>query len=280
MTVDKNHKDHFFNIRPEILVCLFLVIATLAVYWQVKNFEFVNLDDHSYILKNQYVQAGLTFEGINWAFSFPGFDYWHPLTWISHMLDCHLYGLKPGMHHLISLILHIINSMLMFMVFKRMTGAVWKSAFVASMFALHPLNVESVVWLAERKNVLSTFFWMLTMLTYFYYSNRPNIYRYLPIFFVFALGLMAKPMLATLPFVLLLLDYWPLGRYKIVQSDGNQKNKINRIRLSMAAYITSGFRKNTVVSTFGSQCLFIFFSGSASGNCGIHSIGSDETQDL
>ena len=225
MTVDKNHKDQFFNIRLDILVCLFLVIATLAVYWQVQNFEFVNLDDHSYILRNQYVRPGLTFEGINWAFSFPGFDYWHPLTWLSHMLDCHLYGLRPGKHHQISLILHIVNSMLMFMVFKRMTGAVWKSAFVAAMFALHPLNVESVAWLAERKNVLSTFFWMLTMLTYIYYSKRPSFYRYLLIFFVFALGLMAKPMLATLPFVLLLLDYWPLGRYKMVQSDGNHETR-------------------------------------------------------
>ncbi|MGD9106844.1 MAG: tetratricopeptide repeat protein, partial [Desulfobacterales bacterium] len=174
---------------------------------------------------NTHVREGLTLKGIKWAFSFPGYDYWHPLTWVSHMLDCHLYGLMPGMHHQINVILHILNSMLLFLVFKRMTGAVWKSAFVAALFAVHPLNVESVAWVAERKNVLSTFFWLLTMLIYSHYSQRPSFYKYLMIFFVFALGLMSKPMLATLPFVLLLLDYWPLRRFELGHSYGYKNNQ-------------------------------------------------------
>ncbi len=234
MTVKSNHKDTLFNVRPDILVCLSIVITTLAVYWQVRNHAFVNLDDSLYILKNPYVRDGLTLEGITWAFSFPGFDYWHPLTWLSHMLDCHLYGLQPGMHHESSLILHIVNGMLLFLIFKRMTEKVWRSAFVAALFTLHPLNVESVVWLAERKNVLSTFFWFLTILTYIYYTERPVFSRYLLVFFVFALGLMSKPMLVTLPFVLLLLDYWPLCLFK----DGNYKTQKS---------IKSGFQRPLIL---------------------------------
>jgi tetratricopeptide (TPR) repeat protein len=223
--IDKNnHKDTIFNVRIDILACLFIVITTLAVYWQVRHHAFINLDDNMYILKNQYVRGGLTLKGISWAFSFPGFDYWHPLTWLSHMLDCHLYGLQSGMHHESSLILHIVNGMLLFLIFERMTEKVWRSALVAALFALHPLNVESVVWLAERKNVLSTFFGLLTILTYIHYTERPVFSRYLLVFFVFALGLMSKPMLVTVPFVLLLLDYWPLGRFKLAQA-GSVRNR-------------------------------------------------------
>ncbi len=218
MTDKKSHK-----INPDILICLFLVIGILVVYWQVRNHTFVNFDDGSYILNNPHVRAGLNFEGIAWAFSLPGFDYWHPMTWLSHMLDCYLYGLNVGMHHRVSLILHIFNSILLFLVFKKMTGAIWRSAFIAAMFALHPMNVESVAWLAERKNVLSTFFGLLTMLTYIHYSKRPSVFRYLPILFVYTSGLMSKPMIATLPFVLFLLDYWPLGRFNFVHSDSNNQ---------------------------------------------------------
>ena len=215
------------NLR-DMLICLFLVIAVLGVYWQVRTHSFVNFDDASYILNNPHVRAGLNLEGIAWAFRFPGFDYWHPVTWLSHMLDCHLYGLNVGMHHQVSLILHILNSILLFLVFRKMTGAIWRSAFVAVMFALHPMNVESVAWLAERKNVLSTFFGLLTMLTYIHYSKRPGVFRYLPILFVYTLGLMSKPMLATLPFVLLLLDYWPLGRFNLVYSGSNHQKVSKR----------------------------------------------------
>ena len=221
--MNNTDKHRIFNIRYDILICLFLVIAILVVYWQVRNHTFVNFDDGSYILNNPHIRDGLNLEGIAWAFSFPGFDYWHPLTWLSHMLDCHLYGLKAGMHHQINVIFHILNSILLFLVFKKMTGAIWRSAFVAGLFALHPMNVESVAWLAERKNVLSTFFWLLTMLTYIHYSKKPSVPRYLVILFIYTLGLMSKPMLVTLPFVLLLLDYWPLCRINLAHSGSNNQ---------------------------------------------------------
>jgi len=215
VTNNSTHKHTLFGIRANLLVCLFLGLITLAVYWQTINHGFV-WDDHDYITKNHHIQSGLTLRSIAWSFSFKdkGKTYWHPLTWLSHILDCQLYGLNPGMHHLTNLIFHVASSILLFLVLSRMTGALWRSAFVAALFALHPLNVDSVAWVAERKNVLSTFFWMLTMLIYAYYSKQPNPYRYLLTFFCFALGLLAKPMLVTLPFVLLLLDYWPLGRLR------------------------------------------------------------------
>jgi len=200
--------------RPELIVCLFLVVMILAAYWQLPTHNFLDFDDYGYITRNTHVHEGLTRESIAWAFSFTDVAYWHPLTWLSHMLDYQLFGLKSGMHHLMNLLLHMASSLLLFFVLKRMTGSLWQSAFVAAMFALHPLNVESVAWASERKSVLSTLFWMLTMLTYASYAESPCFSRYLLTFFVFALGLMAKPMLVTLPFVLLLLDYWPLCRIK------------------------------------------------------------------
>ena len=218
VTDKKSHK-----LRPDLLVCLFLVIVTLVAYWQVRNYSLISFDDVSYILNNQHVREGLNFKGIAWAFSFPGYDYWHPLTWLSHMLDCHLYGLNFGMHHQVSLIFHILNSILLFLVFKKMTGTTWKSAFVAALFALHPMNVESVAWMAERKNVLSVFFGLLTIFAYIHYSKRPSVFKYLPILFVYTLGLMSKPMVATLPFALLLLDYWPLCRITLDHSVGNKQ---------------------------------------------------------
>jgi len=213
---NSTHKDTLFGIRLDLLVCLLLGLITLAVYWQVTNHELTSFDDDLYVTDNHHVQAGLTLKSFAWSFSFKEKDrtYWHPLTWLSHILDCQLYGLNPGMHHLTNLIFHMASSIFLFLVLSRMTSALWRSAFVAALFALHPLNVDSVAWVAERKNVLSTFFWMLAMLAYAYYSERPGLYRYLLTFFSFALGLLAKPMLATLPFVLFLLDYWPLGRLR------------------------------------------------------------------
>jgi tetratricopeptide (TPR) repeat protein len=213
MISDETQKSPFFNLRREGVVCLFLVIITLAVYWQVGNHEFVNYDDNDYITENQHVQAGLTLKSIAWAFTSTHASNWHPLTWLSHMLDCQIYGLNPSGHHFTSVLFHILNSILLFLIFKRMTRAFWKSAFVAALFAIHPLHVESVAWVAERKDVLSTFFWMLTMGAYILYVQNPGIKKYLLTVLLFALGLMAKPMLITLPFVLLLLDYWPLGRF-------------------------------------------------------------------
>jgi len=209
--------------RSEFLVSLFLVVIILATYWQLPSHELLPFDDYGYITKNTHVHEGITWKNIVWTFSSTDFGYWHPLTWMSHMLAFQVFGLKFGMHHLINLFLHISNTLLLFFVLKRMTGALWQSAFVAAVFALHPLNVESVAWVSERKNVLSTFFWMLTILTYVRYTERPGFYRYMLILFVFVLGLMSKPMLVTLPFVLLLLDYWPLCRFNLQSCRGHQE---------------------------------------------------------
>ena len=201
-----------FNKHRAVLICIFLAVATLAAYWQVLRSDFTNFDDPMYVTENQYVNTGFTWENIRWAFSVGKIVYWHPLTWVSHILDCQLYGLRAGLHHSTNLIIHIANTLLLFVVLKRMTGAVWKSAFVAAVFALHPVNVDSVAWVTERKSVLSTLFWLLTMWAYAGYAKHGGVYRYLITLLLFALGLLAKPMLITLPVVMLLLDYWPLGR--------------------------------------------------------------------
>jgi len=202
-----------------LFLCLVLTVVTLAAFWQVKDHDFINYDDNEYITENHPVKTGLTFKGVTWAFTTFHAGNWHPLTWLSHMLDVQLFGLKPGWHHLMNLLFHIANTLLLFLVLHRMTKALWQSAFVAALFALHPLHVESVAWVAERKDVLSTFFWMLTMGAYVFYVEKPETRRYLVALFFFALGLMAKPMLVTLPFVLLLLDYWPLKRLQYGKAD-------------------------------------------------------------
>ena len=195
-----------------LIISLFLTIAVFMAFWQVTRCDFTTFDDTKYVTENSHVQDGLSVEGITWAFTTGHASNWHPLTWISHMVDVQLFGLSPGWHHLTSLLFHLASTLLLFLVLHRMTKALWRSAFVAALFALHPLHVESVAWVAERKDVLSTFFWMLTMGTYVSYVARPGLARYVTLLLCFALGLMAKPMLVTLPFVLLLLDYWPLQR--------------------------------------------------------------------
>ena len=212
----------------EFLICLFLVVSIVAVFWQVRTHEFLKYDDQIYVTDNPPVKAGLTLKGVIWAFSATHAGHWHPLTWLSHMLDCQLYGLKPAGHHLTSLLLHIVNTLLLFLVIKRMTGALWGSSFVAALFALHPLRVESVAWAAERKDVLNTFFWMLTMWAYVRYVERPGLNRYLLVLLWFVLGLLSKPMLVTLPFVLLLVDYWPLGRFQFGQPSGHHKSNTDQ----------------------------------------------------
>ena len=198
--------------RLTLIICLALVAATLAIYWEVQEYDFVDYDDHLYVVDNHQVRSGLTGEAVKWAFWDTYASFWHPLTWLSHMLDYRLYGLNPQGHHFNNLLLHIANTLFLFLALKRMTGAVWRSALVAALFALHPLHVESVAWISERKDVLSTFFWMLTMWTYALYVEKQGVWRYMTTLLFFALGLMAKPVLVTLPFVLLLLDFWPLGR--------------------------------------------------------------------
>ncbi|MGD9132237.1 MAG: tetratricopeptide repeat protein [Desulfobacterales bacterium] len=198
----------------KFIVCLLLVLAILAIYGKVRHYEFINFDDDIYVTANSFVVQGVNPEGLRWSFNYTLKDgnYWQPLTWLSHMLDVTLYGMDAGRHHLSNVFFHIASTVLLFLAFNRMTGALWRSAFVAALFALHPINVESVAWVAGRKNVLSTFFWMLTLLFYAGYHQRHGVLRYLAVIFAFGLGLLAKPMLVTLPFVLLLLDYWPLKR--------------------------------------------------------------------
>jgi protein O-mannosyl-transferase len=206
----------------EIATCIFLVISTFAVYGQVQDHDFLNLDDPVYVSHNSMVQAEFTLESVVWAFTTSLDGNWFPVTWLSHILDYQLYGLNPQGHHLTNLFFHIVNALLLFLVLSRMTGALWQSGFVAAMFALHPVNAESVAWISERKNVLSTFFWILTIWAYMRYAQKKNIKRYMLVGILFALGLMSKPMLVTLPFVLLLLDYWPLGRFQL-------KNKTTKL---------------------------------------------------
>ncbi len=204
--------DNISNKYVSLCLCLALAAATLVIYWPVRNYDFINYDDVDYVTENEYVKAGLTSDSIIWALKTGYVGNWHPLTWLSHVLDCHIFGTNAGRHHLTNLLLHIANTLLLFGLFKRMTGAVWRSAFVAAVFALHPLHVESVAWVSERKDVLSTLFWFLTMAAYLRYVERPSVSRYLLTLLAFALGLMAKPMLVSLPIVLLLMDYWPLCR--------------------------------------------------------------------
>jgi cytochrome c-type biogenesis protein CcmH/NrfG len=195
-------------------ICLSLAALTWLVFGQTLWHDFVNYDDPRYVYENTRITGGFTINGIDWALTHVHSLNWHPLTTISHMLDCQLYGLRPGWHHFTNVLLHTLAAILLFFALQQMTGARWRSAFVASVFAIHPLRVESVAWIAERKDVLSGVFFMLTMLAYAYYVSLPRVARYLLVVFVFACGLMSKPMLVTLPFVLLLLDYWPFARIK------------------------------------------------------------------
>ena len=204
-----------------LVACLLLIVCTLAVYWQVINHDFLNFDDGQYVTENAEVQSGLTLHGLQWAFTTTYTTNWHPLTWLSHMLDAELYGANPAGHHVTGLLLHLLNTILLFLLLKRLTGAHWCSASVAMLFAIHPLHVESVAWVSERKDVMSTFFWMLTIWFYVDFVESKKKSKYLLALLMFALGLMSKPMLVTLPFVLLLLDYWPLNR--IAFEDARQR---------------------------------------------------------
>ncbi len=224
--------------RQITLIYLLLTVTALVAFWQVIQCGFINYDDPKYVTGNIHIQHGITAEAIRWAFTTGYASNWHPLTWMSHMLDVRLFGLNPRWHHLTNLLFHIANTLLLFFVFHRMTKAPWKSAFVAALFALHPLHVESVAWVTERKDVLSTFFWMLTMASYISYvehktedgrrkteggGHPSSVLRYLAVLILFALGLMSKPMLVTLPFVLLLLDFWPLQRMQVSPQSSGKK---------------------------------------------------------
>ena len=199
--------------KQTAIAVLVLAAATLAVYARVYAFDFVNIDDNQYVTENPVVQGGLTANGIAWAFTTTEASFWHPSVWLSHMAVVSIAGLHAGAHHVVNVILHFVCVWLLFVVLRGWTARLWPSFFVALLFAIHPLHVESVAWVSQRKDVLSTVFWMLTLLAYGWYARKPGVSRYACVATAFVLGLMAKPMLVTLPCVLLLLDFWPLGRF-------------------------------------------------------------------
>ena len=217
------------------IVGLLLLLGTLALYYPALHSGFVNYDDPAYVTSNFHVQQGLNSRSVAWAFTSTAEANWHPLTWISHMLDVQLFGLRPAGHHAQSVLWHAVNVVLLFLLLAKATGFVGRSALVAGLFAVHPLNVESVAWVAERKTVLCTFFFLLALGAYGWYVKRPRVSRYLLVALLFALGLMAKPMAITLPFALLLIDFWPLQRFPETPISKLALEKIPLLALSAAS---------------------------------------------
>jgi len=250
------------NKTLKVAICIFLMVATFCVYSQVQDHEFINYDDGVFVTGSSLVQAGLTNENIIRVFTTTHSGGWAPITSISYMLDYQLYGLNPKGFLLTNLFFHIANSLLLFLILFRMTGAIWQSAFVAAVFALHPLNVESVAWVAERKNVLSTFFLLLTIWAYIRYAEKPTTKRYSLVFLLFAFGLMSKSMVVTLPFVLLLLDYWPLERFKLGQREGEfkiaQKDKYFNGEKNISKLVLEKFPLLILSALFSITTLILF----------------------
>ncbi|MGD0816234.1 MAG: tetratricopeptide repeat protein [Verrucomicrobiota bacterium] len=241
--------------RRKAVICLALAAITFAVFGRTLTHGFVDYDDGTYVFDNAMVFHGLTLRGLAWAFTSTHAANWHPLTWLSHMLDCQLYGLHPGGHHLTNVLLHTATVIALFLVLRQMTGALWRSAFVAAVFAIHPLRVESVAWVAERKDVLSGLFFMLTIAAYVRFARRPGPARYALVSLLFALGLMCKPMLVTLPLVLLLLDYWPLRRGDSRKLSGLVMEKLPLLALSAASSVATLLAQSREIQASGSFSL-------------------------
>lgn len=242
MTTDKTGGS-----AGKILICAVIAATTLMVYWPALNCGFV-FDDYPYIIENRHVRTGLTGENIKWAFGFKGLDHWLPVSFVSHMADVQLFGLNPRAHHLVNIIIHILNALLLFFMLRSGTGRTWPSAIAAMLFALHPINVDSVAWVAERKNILSTFFGLSAILAYIRYSRGRRPGNYALVLILFALGIMSKAMLMTFPFLLLLLDYWPLKRFRPGAVTGNFNlilEKIPLIAISIAAFLITSFKLQT-----------------------------------
>lgn len=240
-----------------VCVCLLLALGVLAVFGQTARFEFVDYDDRQNVYENPVVEQGLSAHGIGWSFTHPQVYNWIPLTTLSHMLDCQVFGLQPGGHHLVNVLLHAANAILLFLVLWQMTDGLWRSAFVAALFALHPLRAESVAWVSERKDVLSGFFFLLTIWAYVRHVRRPSRPGYIVVVLFFALGLLAKSMVATLPGVLLLLDYWPLGRMQ----DRHQffrlvREKIPLLALAAAAIVAAALVPGLILPDAGRLAFF------------------------
>jgi protein O-mannosyl-transferase len=208
------HSESELQIRGSMIFCLGLACMTLVVFWQVGSHQFINYDDPLYVTNNAHVKAGVTARTIAWAFATTAASNWHPLTWLSHMADVEIFGLNPRWHHLMSVLIHAASTVLLFLLLLKITASPWQCSFAAALFAIHPLHVESVAWVAERKDVLSGFFWMLALLFYSGYAKKPDRIRYAVTLLSFATGLMVKPMLVSLPAVMLLMDYWPLDRFR------------------------------------------------------------------
>lgn len=233
------------NLVVKTAVCVALLAITFAVFGETLGYGFINFDDPAYVADNPGIQAGLNWDNVLWAFSHIHSHNWHPFTTLSHMLDCQIFGVNPGLHHLMNVLLHGASAIVLFLFLNQATGSVWSSAFVAAVFAIHPLRVESVAWISERKDELSGFFFMLTLLAYVRYTLRPAIWRYCVTAILFVCGLLSKPMVVTLPVVLLLLDYWPLERLESLGVARIIAEKIPLFVFSIAAAIVTLIVQNT-----------------------------------
>ena len=248
-------------LHRDALMCLLLAIGTGLIFSPVVNYDFIYLDDPTYVTNNDQVMAGMTVDGVRWAFTTRLAGNWHPLTWLSHMLDCELFEINPGGHHLTNLLIHSVNTGLLFFLLHAMTGAFWRSGFVAAAFGIHPLRIESVAWISERKDVLSVLFFLLTVAAYIHYTRRYSVPRYLLMIVTFALGLMSKPMLVTLPCVLLLLDWWPLRRVRfgawnqVVDHDAGTSEKHRSRTRSVHDLI---WEKSPLLLLSGASCIITF----------------------
>ena len=237
-----------------LLIALILSVTTVSVYWRAGTHEFINFDDDQYVYENYHVQNGLTLDSVTWAMTTTHAANWHPFTWLSHMTDVQLYGMNPRGHHLTNVIIHTVSSLLLLLLLYRCTGSFWQSSFVAALFALHPLHVQSVAWVAERKDVLSAFFCFLTLLLYAEYTARKSSVLFIVTILAFVAGLMSKPMLVTLPIVMLLLDFWPLKRYRYEEIELRQlsgtvlsliKEKILFFACSLLSSIITVYAQNS-----------------------------------
>ncbi len=245
--------------RREIGVCLSLALLCAIIYARVAGYPFINMDDRSYVYGNPYITAGLTSRSIEWAFENVSFFYWQPLTWLSHMLDYELFGARSGWHHIVNVLIHAANASLLFLLLRRMTGTFWRSAMVAALFAIHPLRVESVAWVAERKDVLCGLFWLLTMGAYWWYAQRSESWkRYGLVIGAFAMALMSKPSAVTLPFALLLLDYWPLRRFERTTALTLLREKLPLFLMSAVSSILTyqGQEETGAIQAFGSTTVW------------------------
>jgi len=225
--------------RNALLIAALLVLLVFAVFGRTLRDKFIYFDDDYYVTQNPIVLKGLTIDGVAWALTTADYFYWHPVTWLSHMMDCDLYGLKPGGHHFTNVAIHALTAVSVFAALFTMTGALWRSALVAALFAIHPLRVESVAWVAERKDLLAGFFWFGSILAYVFYVRQPSWKRYALVLAGFALGSMSKPVMVTLPFVLLLLDYWPLGRFSTTRPALLVREKAPLLALAAASSVVT-----------------------------------------